>query len=286
MVEVSHARPNEREEIALFMHKVFPRAKWPLEGWRALLAPRWSHPGDVYAITARDGGRLVGVLGLVTVERPTAEGPRLTANMTSWYILPPYRGQRIGHRMIALAAADPAVTLTNFTSSRGAVPVVESAGLRVLDSERLIWRTRSAVAARLPVHTDLAGIGGGIGATDRRVLADHAGLYASRVAVETPDGFCVVIFSAKRKRDDYLTFEVLYVGDRSLFARHSRAIADSLLPPEGAVLSLDRRFTRAGVEADAVEPIPVPRYYMAGRMKPENIDYLYSEVVILDMKMS
>ena len=56
MVEVAYALPEEREEIARFMQAVFPRAKWPLDGWRALLARRWPHPEDIYAITARDGG--------------------------------------------------------------------------------------------------------------------------------------------------------------------------------------------------------------------------------------
>ena len=286
MVDVSFARPDEREEIARFMQDVFPRAKWPLEGWRSLLARRWSHPGDIYAITARDGGRLVGVLGLVTVERPTALGPQRTANMTSWYILQPYRGKGIGHRMIGLAAADPKMTLTNFTSSRDAVHVLESAGLGVLDRERLIWRPQASAITGLPVHFDLAGASAGIGANDRRILADHAELKPTQVAVETPDGLCTMIYSTKRKRDDYLTLEVLYIGDRDLFARHSRAIANSLLPSDGAVLSVDRRFVPPGAAADAVEPIPVPRYYTPGRMQPEHVDYLYSEVVILDMKMS
>lgn len=286
MVDVSFARPDEREEIARFMQAVFPRAKWPLEGWRSLLARRWRHPGDIYAITARDGDRLVGVLGLVAVERPTAEGTRLTANMTSWYILQAYRGQRIGHRMIALAGSDPNVTLTNFTSSRGAVPVVESAGLSVLDRERLVWRPRPAASKQLPVHTNPGLLGSDLGSIDRCVLADHAGLNIHQVAIETPDGPCVIMYTAKRKHDAYKTLEILYIGDRPLFARHAREIADSLLPAEGATLSADRRFVGAGVMADAVEPIPVPRYYTGGRMQPEHVDYLYSEVVILDMKMS
>ena len=286
MVEVAYALPEEREEIARFMQEVFPRAKWPLDGWRALLARRWPHPEDIYAITARDGGRLVGVLGLVTAERATAAGPKRTANMTSWYVQKPYRGAGTGHQMIALATADPAVTVTNFTSSRGAVRVVESAGMRVLDQERLLWHPRAMPLARLPVHTDIATLGTSLNEYARRVLTDHAGLNLARAVVETPDGLCPLLYTVKRKQDAYLTYEVLYAGDHSLLARHTRAIADTLLPQEGAMLSIDRRFLPADMEADAIDPIPVARYYIPGNMAAAEVDYLYSEIVMLDMKMS
>ena len=286
MVDVSHARPEEREEIARFMQEVFPRAKWSLDGWRALLDGRWSGAAGRYAITARDGGRLVGALGLVTAERPTSVGPRITANMTSWYVLKPYRGQGLGHRMIGLAAADPAITLTNFTCSRGAVPVVESAGMQALDQERLLWRSRPAASARLAVHPEPVRTDISISAKDRRVLDDHAGLNLTRLAVATPDGPCVLLLAVKRKSDAWLTYEALYLGNRDLFASHSRAIADSILPPEGAVLSVDRRLLPAEAEPDAVETFDVPRFYTPGLMPPEEIDYLYSEIVLLDMKLS
>lgn len=286
MVDVLHARPEEREEIARFMQEVFPRAKWSLEGWRTLLDGRWSGPAGRYAITARDDGRLVGVLGLVTAERPSLDGPVMTANMTSWYVLKPYRGQGLGHRMIGLAAADPTVTLTNFTSSRGAVPVVESAGMQPLDRERLLWRSRPAARAGLSVHPEPIRADIGIGAKDRRVLEDHAGLNLMRLAVATPDGPCVLLLSVKRKSDAWLTYEALYLGNRDAFARHARAIADSILPPEGAVLSVDRRLLPAEAEPDAVETFDVPRFYIPGRLPPEEIDYLYSEIVLLDMKLS
>lgn len=287
MVDVAYARPGEREEIARFMQEVFPRAKWSSDGWRALLAPPWSLPESLYAITARDSGRLAGVLGLVTAERRTAAGLKRTANMTSWYVLKPYRSLGIGHRMIALATADPSVTVTNFTSSRGAVPVVESAGMRVLDRDRLLWRPRRQPRhRRLPVHSDPAALGDALPEHVRRTLADHEGLNLALAVIETADGFCPLLHTTRRKRDSHLTCEVLYAGDRVLLARHARAIADTLLPPEGVELSIDRRFLPPDIEADGAEPIPVPRYYIPGGMAAAEVDYLYSEIVVLDMKMS
>lgn len=285
MTEIAFAPPEEREEIARFMQEVFPRARWSLDGWRRLLDARWSPAGNRYAVTVRDGGALVGVLGLVTAERPVPDGTAITSNMTSWYLRKPYRGSGLGRRMIALAASDPKVTVTNFTSARAAIPVVERAGLVVLDRERLIWRARDKAGPRLAVHGDPAASEVTAGLRSQRVLEDHAGLDLMHVAVETPEGICALVLSVKRKHDAYVTYEALHVGDRDLFGRHARAIADALLPATAAVMSVDRRFVPEGTEADAVEEIPVPRFYLPGRLRREDVDLLYSEVALLNMKL-
>ena len=144
MLEIRHALPDEREEVAAFFHDAFPRAKWSRSGWQAIVAGRWSDPDDSYAIIVRDGGAMVGVLGLVTANRPTTGGMVKTSNMTSWYVNKAYRGRGVGSEMLKLATADGNVTVTNFSSARGAVPVVERAGFSILDRERLIWRPGGA----------------------------------------------------------------------------------------------------------------------------------------------
>ena len=284
MVEIAHARPEEREEVARFMQAAFPKAKWSIDGWRRLLDGRWGGPDDSFAVTARDDGRLVGVLGLVTARRPGPSGMQVTANMTSWYLLKPYRSGGVGGRMIRHAAADPSVTVTNFSSSARAVGAVERAGLARLDSERLMFRPRPS-RSPLTVHADPLALGDAIPGRDRKVLSDHAGLNLSTVAVETPDGICVLVLSAKHKHDDYVTHDVFHIGDREIFARHARAIADALLPPQEAVMAVDRRFLPGNADADEVVQSPVPRFYTPGRMPAEDVDAMYSEIVLLDMKI-
>ncbi len=73
-MDVRHARADERDEIAHFMHASFPRAKWGLDKWRELLAGRWADPEDPFAIIARSGDTLVGALGLISVNRPLENG--------------------------------------------------------------------------------------------------------------------------------------------------------------------------------------------------------------------
>ena len=284
MINVGYAQPHEREEIAQFMNAVFVRAKWDIDGWRRLLAGRWCGPEGRYAIAVRDAGRLIGVLGLVYADRMTEGGVRTTADMTSWYVLKEYRGQGIGQQMMALATSDPEVTVTNFSSAKDAVKVLVKSGLTVLDAERLVWHPR-APQAGFRVHEDPLSLGADLPDKDRKIIADHQGLRLRHLAVDTPDGLVPMVIYPQKKHDDYVTHEIMYLGNQPVFARHAPQIAAAVLPAEAAILSLDRRFAAPGIEPDEVRAFATPRYCQPGLLKPAEIDMLYSECVLLNIKI-
>lgn len=284
MVEIRFATPDEREEVVQFMHQSFPRAKWSIDGWRKLLAGRWAQDADPYAVVVRDQDALVGVLGLVMSRRQMDFGTARVCNLTSWYVDKSYRGQGIGQRVMQLVTADPQLTCTNLSSARGALGVVANVGLQVLDDTRFVWE-RSGPSP-LSVHEDLQDLQRMLTPKERQLLDDHTDLDLRPLAVETPDGLCFMMLSVKQKVDEYITHEVLHLGDRALFGRYAREIADAVLP-EGpaAVLSVDSRFVATGVTPDRAEPIPVPRFYSPGNLAPEDVDHLYTEIVLLGMKL-
>lgn len=283
MVEIAYAAPSEREEVAQFMNTVFVKAKWDIDGWRRLVAGRWSGPEGRFAITVRDKGRLMGVLGLVYAERMTAQGVRTTADMTSWYVLKDLRGQGVGGKMMTLATSDPDVTVTNFSSAKAAVGVLERAGLEVLDRERLVWHPSDM--PNFEVHENPLALGDRLTAKDRRIISDHQGLRLRHLAVETPDGLCVMVVYPQKKHDEYVTHEIMYLADQPLFARHAAQIAASVLPPREAILSLDRRFAADGITCDDVRAFATPRFCQKGLLAPSEIDMLYSECVLLNIKI-
>jgi hypothetical protein len=286
VLEIRPAQASECEEVARFLHCNF-KAKIPLERWRNLIDGRWSRPSDGYGISLLDGTDLVGFLGMVHAERPVGDGLARMGNMTSWYLKKPYRGRGLALEMLQLATADPEVTVTNFSSVPHAVRLLEKAGLGPLDDRRLIWRagaTFDGPAARLiPEPQAVPGL---LSDEDATILRDHRGLNLKTIAVETPESdCCLLVLTAKKKHDDYVTHEVLHLGNPAVFARHAPAIAHAVLPPSGAVLSVDWRFLGAEAGADAVEQISVPRFFTPGRMAPNAVDFLYSETVLLDLKL-
>ena len=283
MVEIAYAKPDEREEVAQFMKTVFHKAKWDIDGWRRLLAGRWCGPEGRYAITVRDEARLVGCLGLVYADRITSGGIRTTADMTSWYILKEFRGQGVGQQMLALATSDPEVTVTNFSSAKAAVSVLVNAGLTVLDSERLVWHPGTAPAG-IRVFDDPLNLTT-LPDKDRKVVADHQGLRLRHLAVDTPGGLVTMVLYPQKKHDDFVTHEIMYLGNQPAFAQHAADIAAAVLPEREAILSLDRRFAAPGIAPQEVRPFATPRYCQPGLLAPNEIDMLYSECVLLNIKI-
>ena len=284
MVNITLAPGAAREEVAQYMGRVFPRAKWGMEGWRRLMSGRWDMPEDPCAVVIRDGDALVGVLGLIHARRHTPRGVRHVISMTSWYVLPDYRGQRLGVELMRRAAAIPDATVTNLTSSANALGAVDHAGMVVLDDTRCVWQARAVSGARLElVEAPLSAPD--LDPVEAQVIADHAGLGLRSCLVRTEEGPLVVVCSVKQKHDAYVTHETMHLSDPALFSRHARAVADALLPEAGAVLSVDSRFVLGGAVPDRTEAISVPRFFSPGHMEPVEVDHLYSEVVLLGMKM-
>lgn len=281
-LDVSFATPEEREEIAQFMVSAFPRAKWDITGWRKLLANRWGAPGDPFALRVKDNGRVVGCLGLVTARRPTEVGDVVTCGMSSWYMLRDYRGTGAGKEMLTLATQQPGVTVVNFASSAKAAPVVVAAGLVELETHRHIWVP--GPGPRMTVSNDPGALAE-LNARDRRVLQDHAGLKVVPWAVMVPgaDPFLILI-SPMKKHDDYTNHELFYCGNRALMSAHTRSIANAVVPTDG-VLAVDTRFVSPDVAPDHTVPLSLPRYYTPGYLAPEYVDHIYSENILLGIKI-
>lgn len=284
MVEIRFAEPDERDAVIAYLHRSFPRAKWDLQGWQRLLSGRWAAPEDPFAVTVWDGPSLVGALGLVMSRRQTDAGPARVCNLSSWYVDKPYRGQGIGQRVMQLVTEDPELTCTNLSSARGALGVVANVGLKVLDSERCFWR--AGAGDLLPCDEDPLQGGHGLAARDLQVLRDHAGLNLRAAVVSTPDGPYLAVLSVKQKVDDHISHELLYHNAPDLLARHAPQIARSLLHGQGrAMFYADARFVPEGTEVQGRAAIPVPRFYSPGALPKAQVDLLYSEIVLLDMKL-
>ena len=281
MVSVRFATPAQRAEVEAFMHAAFPRAKWGAEGWTRLLANRWGGAQGEFAVVAMDGDMIVGVMGMNDSIRHTPRGPQRYRNLTSWYVLKSHRGMGLGETLMHTAMADPQVTSTNLTSAKAALPLVDRIGFKVLDAERLVWRQSGGTVLSMSLDplSDAK-----LDSVDDQVLRDHADLNLKSVTVETPDGPCTLVLSVKQKVDEYVTHEIVYVGQPALLARHGRAIVDTLLPDDGAVFSIDSRLVQ-GAQPDTVEPIEVPRFYKGTSMLPAEIDHMYSEIVLMGMKL-
>ena len=118
------------------------------------------------------------------------------------------------------------------------------------------------------------------------MLADHAGLNLRPYLIRPDSGEdCLVLLYVKEKGADIAYHEVLHVGEPVVFGRHAAAFAAAILPPRQALLSVDSRFLPGDTRPNRVEPIEVPRFYKPAGMRADEVDFLYSEIVLLDLKL-
>lgn len=285
-IEVSSAGPEDREAACALLHERMSR-KISLARWSRLFDHGWCPRPPDHGVLLHRGRELAGYLGVIHAERRIGARTVRTANLSSWYILKPLRGRGLGLAMLQHATRDPHLTYTTFSSNPPALRLMAAAGLGLLDDTRLLWRRRGAAAPGIEVIADRAALASELPEPQRRLLDDHRDLPLDPVLLRSAEGDCLVILSIKRKDADIAFHEVLHLGNPAILARHVQAFADAVLAPPGeSVLSIDSRLLE-GCPTPGAErrPIAVPRYFRSPDLARREVDFLYSEIPLLDLKL-
>ncbi len=283
--ELRQVRPEDADEICDFLH-VHMNARISRANWRRILVDYpWRVPGSDLGCVAVDRGRIVGFFGVMHTERQIDGALARIANLTTWYLLKPYRGTGLNMPMLGAVTRAPGVTYTNFTSDRPVLRLFDRAKFRVLDDRRFLWQPSGRRAQKIEVLDDPAAIRDQLVPEARALLDDHAGFNLRAYLIRAAEGACLVMLAVMVKGDDIAYHEVLHLSDKQIFARHVQAFADRVLPPEQAVLAVDSRLLHGVAVAAQSAPLPVPRYFKSAHVEPWQVDFLYSEIILLDLKL-
>ena len=275
---VRPARPDDRDDIVELLHTRM-NTKIPRERWALLFDYSW-RPADApdCGRVLQDASAIVGFLGATYVDRLIEGRVFRICNMSSWYLLRDYRGQGHGRAMVQSLAADPEVTYTDFTATPQVhAMLLAHAGFAILDDER--WLLRPSATMERSIAVRHSGI-------DVPHLRHHRGFRDLRIIeVATEDGPCTLVLQVKKKQQDIAYHQLLHADQPSLLARHAEAIATAILPEQPAVLAIDRRLLPIAPAGGKIEIIPQPRLFKSRRLRRDQIDNLYNEVLLLDQKL-
>ncbi len=283
MTRIRWARPDERRVIQGYIFENM--GKIPYERWANILDCRWIPENDRYGVIVVGGSRPLGFLGIVFADRMIEGRVHRTGNITSWFLEKDMRRGGIGQEMLRLVTEDPDVSYTATSPNIRSGSLLAKVGWEVLDDRRLIWQRSSAPPKAAVRPTTPEEAGARLGPEAQKILADHDGLNILPYLLEAPDGACLVVTYVKMKGDDVAHHEVLHVSDRAFFTAHASDFANAVLPPRKAVLALDSRFAEGSARPDETLDLDIPRYWKPAGIKAPDIDFLYSEVVLLDLKI-
>ncbi len=283
MISLRTAGPDDRDAVAAFLHARMS-SRISLERWRRLFDYAWLEAKPDCGVVVIENGGVAGYLGVIHAERQIGGRTVRTANLSSWYIARTLRGQGVGLAMLELATRDPSVTYTTFSSNPPALRLMAKVGLGLLDERRLLWR-RTAEAAGIEVLTGFTAVLPEVSEDERQILEDHRDLPVQPHLLRAPEGDCLVILSVKKKAADIAYHEVLHLGRPGALAPHAQAFANAVLAPGASLLAIDQRFLDGFEIAAETEPVSVPRYFRSPDLAPREVDFLYSEIPLLDLKL-
>jgi GNAT superfamily N-acetyltransferase len=285
MIRIRQALAPDRKAVCRYLHDKMNQ-RIPIERWRNYTSGRWAHDLPEFGVIAEDDGRMVGFLGVVYAKRVIAGQGRTTGNLGAFFVERDYRGRGLGLDILGAIMARDAVTYTTFSSNPPARRLVLKAGMELLDDRRLLWHPGGRASTSAEISSDVTRFADRLPAAARQALSDHADLGLQSFVICEPDGsLCLVILYVKLKGEDIAYHEVLHISDSAVFGRHVRAFAAHVLPSGRAVLSVDSRFLVSAVEPDAAEEIVGPRYFRPAGLAPAEVDFLYSETVLLGLKL-
>jgi RimJ/RimL family protein N-acetyltransferase len=283
MTELRLAGPDDREPVVVFLHQTMS-SRISLERWRRLFDYGWLEDKPDCGVVVLENGAVAGYLGVIHAERPIGGRKVRIANLSSWYIARSLRGRGLGLAMLELATRDPRVTYTTFSSNPPALRLMAKVGLALLDERRLLWR-RSGDAPGVEVLSGWKAVLPEVSDAERRILQDHRELPVQPHLLRAPEGDCLVVLSVKPKGENVAYHEVLHLGRPAVLARHAQAFADLALAPGASVLAVDARFLEGFAVLAEIEPIGVPRFFRSADLAAREVDFLYSEIPLLDLKL-
>jgi len=287
MIKLRWARPDERDEIQTYLFEKM--GKIPFERWRNILDCRWNKTDDKYGVVVEENGVLSGFLGIVFADRVLSGKPHRTGNITSWFLEKHLRRGGLGQDMLSLICEPTGVTYTATSANFRSGALLKKIGWQLFEDTRLFWhRTDQPIPTGMVLNSGAEQLRGLLESGDEQILTDHQNLNLTPHLLTTPHGQKLFFITYVKRKGEESTqhCEILHTSDTSLLARHIHSIANLLLPKTNAILSSDKRFVGSDTKADISQLLQVPRYFKPVDNLPSNqIDFLYGEVVLLDLKI-
>lgn len=283
--EVAVILPEDHGAVAEFLHThLNPRV--PTGAWRGLLAPTWAGGGDSGHVL-RVGEEVVGAYIVVPSRRRLGEDQageaREIRNLAAFCVREEYRAHSLLLVRRALARKD--VVYTDLSPSGNVPAMNERLGFQYLDTRTRLVLNAPRTTGGLRVTGDPDVIAAVVSGRDAQVYRDHRDAAAARHLVAiSGERYAYVMYRRDARKRLRVFASLLYVGgDAGTLAEAWPAVGAHLLRKGHLATLAERRvvgFTPRGIGLDLSSTRP--KMYKGPGVDPGDIDYLYSELVLIE----
>lgn len=269
--------------VAEFLHAHLNR-RLSADMWASAMKVPWKVEAPNHGFMMVDDAKNSAVVGayLAFYADRTIDGKQEAfCNLGGWSVLPEYRFHSV--RLLKALLAQDGYHFTDLSSSGNVVPINTRFNFQFLDTTlalvpNLPW---PSFPARYQVSADPRVIERTLTGCELERYRDHVDARAARhVVLRCGTEWCYVVFRRDRPRNLPFFASIVYVSNPALFRRMARPFARHLLLRHGLPATL------VELPVSGHRPWPSillgsPRHKMfrSARLRADQIDYLYSELV-------
>jgi hypothetical protein len=265
--------------VAEFLHTEL-NARVTAASWASAITPPWAVDPPNHGFLLRVGERVVGAYLAFYSERTIDGRPEQFCNLAAWCVLEKYRSHSV--RLLRALVAQQGYHFTDLSPSGSVVPLNTRLKFSHLDVATSLvpnlpwplWSRRTRIISeRREIERTLRG-------RDLEIYRDHARAAVARHVVVVKGGeMCYVMFRRDRRKNLPLFASILYVGNPELFPTVGRYVFRHLLVRHGIPATLaELRVVGYRPTPSIVLKSPRPKMYRSAGLRPDQIDYLYSEL--------
>ena len=256
--------------------------------WQPIFEYQWSREEAYCGLVLKDGDRTVGFLGMIFSRRLIDGKIEKLCNLTNWFVQKPYRSRAISLLLPLFAMRD--YTITDLSPSRNVYRIQQKLGFKDLDARGRIMlpigrRLFEPTAPRIEITLDPQQIQSKLTGEHLRIFNDHRDYPCSHLLAVSEDRFCYLIYA--RQKNKRLTYaHVHYISDPEFFALVYRDIRRTILAESKAgYILIESRFVRGlSLPLSFSLSFRAPKQYLSSTLKPVQIDNLYSEIILLNLR--
>lgn len=252
--------------------------------WMQLILPPWKHVGPNHGFKlVTDGGTLVGVYVAIYSQRETDGIAVDVCNLAAFCVLEPFRVHSL--KLIRALLKQPGFVFTDLSPSGNVVAMNERLGFHHIDtSTRLVLNLPRVPRRGLRLTSDPAILGRVLTGHDAKVYRDHRDAGGvEHLLIEREEQYGYLMFRRDRRKGLRLFATPLFAGGSAACTESAWGAVRSHLLRKGLIFTLaEHRVLGFSQGFGTALANPRPKMYRRIGIPAHEIDYLYSELTLVE----
>ena len=248
------------------------------------MRPPWDYPQPNHGFLLEDDGRVVGAYLALYSER-TIDGRReQVCNLAAWCVLPSHRHHSV--RLLRALLGQTGYHFTDLSPSGNVVPLNRRLRFEMLDTTTAVVPNvpRLSVSRSVRLISDPIEIAAKLNGRDLELYRDHSDAVAARhLVIVRGEETCYLMYRRDRRKRLPLFASFVHVGNPALLQATEGHLRRFLLLHHAIPFTLaELRVVGYRPRLSIMLRSPRPKMYRSPTLRPDQVDYLYSELACVE----